>query len=60
MLFRSDRIALPEGVFTGFGGEYRVTCDLGRKGLLLNSYLRLNSHQLKWVEPVNESPAVSR
>jgi hypothetical protein len=35
------------------GRQYEVTQDLGRKGLMLNSYIRLKAHQIKWVDIVN-------
>lgn len=44
--------------FPGYGGTYTVTADLGRKGLLLGNYLRLNARQIKWAELVG-SPAPS-
>jgi hypothetical protein len=35
------------------GRQYEVTQDLGRRGLMLNGYIRLKAHQIKWVDIVN-------
>ena len=45
-----DEIVLADTRFPGHGGTYRVTADLGRKGVELNGYIRMKSHQLKWAE----------
>jgi hypothetical protein len=45
-----DEIVLADARFPGYGGTYRVTEDLGRRGLELNGYLRMKAHQLKWAE----------
>jgi hypothetical protein len=50
-----DEIVLPEDRFPGHGGTYRVTADLGRKGIQLNGYIRMKNYQLKW--PARKTPA---
>lgn len=34
----------------GYAGQYKVTDDLGRRGLVLNGYLRMKAHQIKHAE----------
>jgi len=51
-----QKIRLDGERFPGYEATYTVTADLGRKGLLLNNYLRLNARQIKWAELV-VSPA---
>jgi hypothetical protein len=41
------------------GRQYEVTQDLGRRGLMLNGYIRLKAHQIKWVETVSLVPAAA-
>lgn len=53
-----DTVHLPAEVFgVGYGGVYRVTADLGRKGLLLDNYLRMSARQVRWAELVAPAPA---
>jgi hypothetical protein len=56
-----QKIRLDGERFPGYEATYTVTADLGRKGLLLNNYLRLNARQIKWVElvgsPVPSAPS---
>jgi hypothetical protein len=52
-----DLVSLPGDKFIDYGGTYAVTDDLGRKGLVLNNYLRLNSRQIKYLEPLAAAPA---
>lgn len=54
-----QKIRLDGERFPGYGGVYAVTADLGRKGLLLNNYLRLNARQVKWAELVAPNPLPS-
>jgi hypothetical protein len=48
-----NKIELSDKDFPGYGGVYLVTQLLGRKGYLLNNYLRLNCRQSKRVQVVN-------
>lgn len=41
------------------GRRYEVTQDLGRKGLMLNGYIRLKAHQIKWVDIVPSVPVAA-
>lgn len=41
------------------GRQYEVTQDLGRKGLMLNGYIRLKAHQIKWVDIVPSVPVAA-
>lgn len=50
-----DVVRLTDERFPGFEGTYQVTADLGRKGLLLNEYLRLSARQIKWAERLPQS-----
>ena len=50
-----QKIRLDGERFPGYEATYTVTADLGRKGLLLNNYLRLNARQIKWAELVGSS-----
>lgn len=57
-----DEIVLADERFPGRGGTYRVTADLGRRGIELNGYIRMKSHQIKWVEakaPASLEPVAS-
>lgn len=53
-----DEIVLADKRFPGYGGTYRVTADLGRRGVELNGYIRMKSYQLKWATPVAKPFAV--
>jgi hypothetical protein len=47
-------IRLGDRFLTDQGGRhYRVTEDLGRKGLMLDGYVRLKARYVKWVDIVN-------
>ncbi len=45
-----QKIRLDGKHFPGYEATYTVTADLGRKGLLLDGYLRLNARQTRWAE----------
>jgi hypothetical protein len=51
-----EELTLVDARFPGYGGTYRVTRDLGRRGVELNGYLRMKAHQLKWAE--RKTPAL--
>lgn len=53
-----DEVVLCKERFPGYESVYRVTADLGRKGLLLNGYLRLKAQQIKWAKPAPKPFAV--
>lgn len=54
-----DVIRLDPVRFPGYSNNYLVTADLGRKGVLLDDYLRLSAHHLKWAELIPSAATAS-
>ncbi len=45
-----DKVIISNDTYPGYGGEYTITHNLGRRGFMLNEVLRINCRQVKKVE----------